>query len=186
MRCLFPIAALLVLALDAQAGPIRNWIQSRHQNRHTCQYESSSYQSQTVATPTGYTTTTATESTKTTVTTTDKESNDALDEVNRHRAAHGLRPFLPDPGLIRGAMAAAAYRAANRIAGHTAGGAGDFGFLPPGVWASAAGCGAWPVGTVTTQGHTWGTCCAFENWTYGGAAYVVGADGKRYMHLFVR
>lgn len=183
MRCLFPIAALLVLALDAQAGPIRNWIQSRHQNRHTCQYESSSYQSQTVATPTGYTTTTATESTKTTVTTTDKESNDALDEVNRHRAAHGLRPFLPDPGLIRGAMAAAAYRAANRIAGHTA---NDFAFLPPGTSASAAGCGAWEAGTVTTQGHTWGTCCTFENFTYAGAAWVLGSDGKRYMHLMVR
>jgi hypothetical protein len=30
------------------------------------------------------------------------------------------------------------------------------------------------------------SCCVYDNYTYGGAAYVTGRDGKRYMHLFVR
>lgn len=182
MRCLFVIAALLALALDVQAGPVRNWIQSRRQHQSTCQYQSSSCQTQTQATPTGYTTTQTTSSESVKVTTTETGS-DALDEVNRHRIARGLRPFLPDPGLIRGAAAAAAYRAANLIAGHTA---NDFAFLPSGTSASAAGCGAWAAGTVTTDGCTWGTCCTFENFTHAGAAWSLGADGKRYMHLFTR
>jgi hypothetical protein len=100
-----------------------------------------------------------------------------LDEVNSARAARGLRPFLLDENLTRGAMACAVYRAKNRMDGHTS---NDFGFLPPGVQASAAGCAAWPVGTG------WGSCCTFDNYVYAGAAYCIGPDGRRYMHLFVR
>ncbi len=31
-----------------------------------------------------------------------------------------------------------------------------------------------------------GACCSYENWNYAGAAAVIGRDGRRYMHLFVR
>jgi hypothetical protein len=30
------------------------------------------------------------------------------------------------------------------------------------------------------------SCCVYENYTYAGAAWVSGRDGRRYMHLFVR
>lgn len=100
-----------------------------------------------------------------------------LDEVNATRAARGLPPFMLDENLTRGAMACAMYRAQHRIDGHTP---NDFGFLPPGAMARAAGCAAWPVGMG------WGSCCTYENWQYAGAAYCIGPDGRRYMHLFVR
>lgn len=100
-----------------------------------------------------------------------------LDEVNAARAARGLRPFILDENLTRGAMACAMYRARNRMDGHTP---NDFGFLPPGAHASAAGCAAWPVGMG------WGSCCTYDNYQFAGAAYCVGPDGRRYMHLFVR
>jgi hypothetical protein len=63
------------------------------------------------------------------------------------------------------------------IAGHTS---NDFQFLEQGVPASAAGCAAW------TPDWGWGACCTYERWTYAGAAYSVGRDGRRYMQLFVR
>lgn len=100
-----------------------------------------------------------------------------LDEVNATRSARGLPPFILDENLTRGAMACAVYRARNRIEGHTP---NDFGFLPPGTHASSAGCAAWPVGMG------WGSCCTYDNYRFAGAAFVVGPDGRRYMHLFVR
>jgi hypothetical protein len=100
-----------------------------------------------------------------------------LDEVNAARAARGLRPYILDENLARGASACAQYRAVRGIAGHTH---NDFSFLPAGTSAPAAGCAAWPVGMG------WGSCCTYDNYTYAGAAFCVGADGKRYMHLFVR
>jgi hypothetical protein len=101
---------------------------------------------------------------------------DALAEVNAKRAARGLRPFVRDEALTVAAGACAAFRAANRIFGHTV---DDFRFLAAGVRAHAAGCAAWPA-------HMgWGACCTYENYTHAGAAFAVGADGKRYMHLFV-
>ncbi|HVK10925.1 MAG TPA: hypothetical protein VM597_19300, partial [Gemmataceae bacterium] len=100
-----------------------------------------------------------------------------LDEVNATRAARGLRPYVLDENLARGASACAQHRAVHRMAGHTH---NDFSFLPPGTSARAGGCAAWPVGMG------WGSCCTYDNYTYAGAAYCVGADGKRYMHLFVR
>lgn len=102
---------------------------------------------------------------------------DALAEVNAARAARGLRPFVHDPLLARAAELAAGFRAANRIAGHTS---NDFAFLPPGASASAAGCGA------LDPSWGWGTCCTYDGYTYAGAGFAYGADGKRYMHVFVR
>jgi len=101
---------------------------------------------------------------------------DGLVEVNQRRAARGLRPFLRDEQLSRAAAAAADFRAARLMAGHTS---SDFAFLPSGASASSAGCAAWP------QGMGWGSCCSEDNWRYAGAAYAIGRDGQRYMHLFV-
>lgn len=107
-------------------------------------------------------------------------AEDALAEVNAARAARGLPPFVRDPGLTAAALAAADYRATYRISGHAPGGMGDFGFLPPGTSADSAGCGA------LEPSWGWGTCCTYENYQFAGAAMTWGADGRRYMHLFVR
>jgi len=103
--------------------------------------------------------------------------NDALVEVNARRASKGLRPFLRDDGLVRAAVAAARYRADRLIAGHTG---NDFVFLPAGCSASAAGCAAWDPSLG------WGSCCSDDNYTYAGAAWSMGRDGRRYMQLYVR
>lgn len=107
-------------------------------------------------------------------------ASDALDEVNAARAARGLTPFVRDPNLTAAAIAAADYRAQRGISGHVSGGMGDFGFLPQGTSADAAGCGA------LDPSWGWGSCCTYDNYQYAGAAVTVGADGRRYMHLFVR
>ncbi len=101
----------------------------------------------------------------------------ALEAVNDLRSRRGLRPFILDRGLTTAAQGAATFRAARRIAGHTS---NDFSFLPSGSNASAAGCAAWEMS------WGWGSCCTYENHTYAGAAWAIGGDGKRYMHLFVR
>jgi hypothetical protein len=102
---------------------------------------------------------------------------DALDEVNAARAARGLRPFVKDDGLTAGAINVADFRAARLMAGHTS---NDFAGLPEGYTASAAGCAAWE------PSMGWGACCTYENYRYAGAAWAIGRDGRRYMHLFVR
>lgn len=102
---------------------------------------------------------------------------DALEEVNAVRRTRGLAPFTKDDGLTQAAMSASRFRAERRIAGHTP---NDFAHLPAGANAGAAGCAAW------TPDWGWGSCCTYENWTSAGAAYVLGDDGRRYMHLFVR
>ena len=102
---------------------------------------------------------------------------DALDEVNALRASRGLPAFIRDDGLSRAAAGCADFRAERLIQGHTS---NDFAALPAGTWATAAGCAAWP------QGMGWGSCCTFEGHRYAGAAYSIGRDGRRYMHLFVR
>jgi hypothetical protein len=104
-------------------------------------------------------------------------STDGLDEVNAVRAARGLRPFARDNNLTRAAAGCADYRAERLIAGHTS---NDFTALPSGAYAAATGCAAW------TPDWGWGACCTYENWTYAGAAWTTGRDGRRYMHLFVR
>ena len=100
-----------------------------------------------------------------------------LAEVNALRAQRGLPAYVLDPRLAEGALAAAKHRAVNHIDGHTR---NDFGFLPAGSRASAAGCAAWPVGMG------WGSCCVYDNARFAGAGFCVGTDGRRYMHLFVR
>jgi len=102
---------------------------------------------------------------------------DALWEVNARRARQGLRPFIRDEGLTIAARGAARYRADRLLFGHTP---NDFQFLPPGCSAPAAGCAAYP------PDMGWYSCCCEDNATYGGAAWAMGKDGKRYMHLYVR
>jgi hypothetical protein len=102
---------------------------------------------------------------------------DGLEEVNALRASKGLPPFLYDPDLACAAGGCALVRAQWLCQGHTS---NDFAALPDGAFAQAAGCAAWP------QELGWGSCCTFEHWRYAGAAWVMGRDGRRYMHLFVR
>ena len=102
-------------------------------------------------------------------------SVEALDEVNRQRAEHGLRAYIRDDGLMLAAAKCAAYRAGNGIRGHTS---NDFQFVPSWTNATVGGCAAWSSG--------FGACAIFENYKYAGAAYVVGPDGLRYCQLFAR
>lgn len=102
---------------------------------------------------------------------------DALSEVNAARASRGLRPYVNDSLLNQAAQAAAKARAACRCAGHTQ---NDFSYVPSGGWATSAGCAAWE------PSWGWGACCTYDHYTYAGAAWAMGSDGKRYMHLFVR
>ena len=104
------------------------------------------------------------------------EPHDALAQVNALRALHGLRPFIRDEGLTRGAMHVAKWRADRLMEGHTA---ADFNGLPRGSRADASGCAAW-------YGNDWGSCCWEENYRFAGAAWCRGRDQKRYMHIFVR
>ncbi len=104
-------------------------------------------------------------------------SEEALKEVNATRAQRGLAPFIFDEDLYRAAAGCADFRAERLIAGHTS---NDFAALPPGATAKAAGCAAWE------PSWGWGSCCTYDSYTYAGAAYAVGKDGRRYMHLFVR
>jgi len=105
------------------------------------------------------------------------EATDALDEVNAARAARGLSPFLKDENLTAGAKAAAQWRAERLMTGHAP---NDFAFLPTGSTATSAGCAA------AEPSWGWLSCCYLDNWAYAGAAWVMGSDGRRYMHLFVR
>lgn len=105
-----------------------------------------------------------------------KGSDDALDEVNAYRAKQGLPPFQRDEHLTQAALACAKERAQHGIHGHLD---SDFARLPAGAHADAAGCGA------LEDSWGWGTCCATDSYRYAGAAWVRGADGRRYMHLFV-
>jgi hypothetical protein len=102
---------------------------------------------------------------------------DGLDEVNALRAARGLPAYKYDENLARAAGGCAVYRARYLCLGHTS---NDFAALPSGCSAAAAGCAAW------RPDMGWGSCCIYENYRYGGAAWVLGRDGRRYMHLFVR
>ncbi len=103
--------------------------------------------------------------------------DDALDEVNAYRAGRGLRPFIRDEGLTIAARGCAAARARALCFGHTE---NDFAFVPSGTTATSAGCAAYPAD------HGWLSCCMDDPAIYGGAAWALGSDGKRYMHLFVR
>jgi hypothetical protein len=89
-----------------------------------------------------------------------------------------LLPLVRDDALTAGAVACASARAAGRIAGHTS---NDFAYLPSGAIATSAGCAA------LEPSWGWQSCCwDGPNWTTAGAAVVIGADGLRYMQIFVR
>src|SRR5438067_165325 len=103
-------------------------------------------------------------------------ATEALAEVNAKRAERGLPPLEYDDGLTQAAMAAAKFRADRLIDGHV----DDFRFVPAGAHADAAGCAAWSP----TLG--WGSCCWDGNYRAAGAAWSMGADGRRFMHTFVR
>lgn len=104
-------------------------------------------------------------------------NSDSLDEVNAERAKRGLKPFIRDALLTQAAHTCAQLRAKRFIHGHLS---SDFDYLPAGAHAIAAGCGA------LEPSWGWGSCCTYDNYTYAGAAWVMGSDGRRYMHLFVR
>lgn len=107
----------------------------------------------------------------------ESQATEALDEVNAIRKANGLAPYVRDDGLTQAAARCAAARAAGLCFGHTS---NDFAYLPSGVAADAAGCAAYE------PSHGWLSCAIFDDYRFGGAAFVTGRDGKRYMHLFVR
>jgi hypothetical protein len=101
---------------------------------------------------------------------------ESLDEVNAWRAGQGLPAFEYDEGLTMAAAGCAHARAQALCFGHTS---NDFAALPPGASARAAGCAAYP------DSYGWLSCCMRDRHRYGGAAWMRGRDGKRYMHLFV-
>ncbi len=101
---------------------------------------------------------------------------DALAAVNATRAQRGLRAYLRDDGLTAGALRIAAHRAERRMYGHTA---NDFNFLE-GCTATVGGCAG------ATPDWGWLACATYENWTYCGAAWVLGSDGRLYCHAFYR
>lgn len=101
---------------------------------------------------------------------------DGLDEVNAKRATRGLPPYIRDEGLTQAAGSCASYRASRLMFGHTS---NDFAFLPNGSHADSAGCAAYP------PSYGWMSCDIWEPQRYAGAAWVMGSDGRRFMHVFV-
>lgn len=178
MRLMFVLLGLLVVAeATVQAGPPRRY---RQWQSAPMIIESTPVQQPQVTTVRYVDPSTATPAPAAPAagTATASGSDDALNEVNAARAQRGLKPFLPDPLLNKAALACAKQRCARHIDGHLP--ESDFSYLPSGGSANAAGCGA------LEPSWGWGTCCTYDNYTYAGAAWVMGADGKRYMHLFVR
>jgi hypothetical protein len=170
--------ALTTLATIAEAGPFRRRVQSNYYYpAYQPVYQSPAYYPATTPSAgehvVGYSPVSAGDATATTEIT----AVDGLDEVNAKRAARGLRPFIRDEGLTIAARGAAIFRARYGMFGHTS---NDFAFLPAGHSAASAGCAAYP------SSYGWMSCCTYENYTYAGAAWVTGADGRRFMHLYVR
>lgn len=108
------------------------------------------------------------------------EPHDALAEVNALRQYEGLRPFIRDDGLTRGAFNLAKWRADRLIEGHTN---NDWGGLPAGIrpnWSYAGGCAA------CEPNRGFRACCVYDNYRYAGAASCLGRDGRVYHYIFVR
>ncbi|HSQ56076.1 MAG TPA: hypothetical protein VLM40_10040 [Gemmata sp.] len=188
LRCLIAALALTSFATDSEAGPFRRRAHQSYQPAYqwyplsTAVDPSSNYVSY-YSPPSGSSGESGTATgvivgdsgiTSTPATLVD---GDGLDEVNAKRAALGLRPYIRDENLYRAAKACAEFRAQYLLFGHTG---NDFAFLPAGSDASSAGCAAYPVS------YGWMSCCVYDNYTYAGAAWVTGRDGRRFMHLFVR
>lgn len=172
-RFLIAALALTILATDSEAGPFRRRAQPA--------YQSPSYVPA-VAIPAGeyvsyYTPAAGAAESSTSSDSAGTSTGDGLDEVNAKRAARGLYPFARDEGLTQAARSCAAFRAEHFLFGHTG---NDFAFVPAGTPASSAGCAAYPAE------YGWMSCCVYDNYTYAGAAWVTGRDGRRYMQLFVR
>lgn len=102
--------------------------------------------------------------------------SDGLDELNALRAARGLPAYVRDAGLTQAAGSCAVTRARTLCFGHLP---NDFAHLPPGSRADASGCAAYPAS------YGWLSCAMWDRNTYAGAAWAMGMDGKRYMHLFI-
>lgn len=176
LRCLIVFTVLCVWAALAEAGPFRNRGAKTTTSTCTtgsCSTFTTSTSGQLSCGPNGCTLA----STSTSSETTFVASGTALDEVNAKRRAAGLNPLVEDPLLTAGAQAVAQHRAERLLFGHTD---NDFAFLPRGAAARSAGCAAYEAS------YGWMSCCIRDAATYGGAAWVMGRDGKRYMHLFVR
>ena len=107
-----------------------------------------------------------------------KGSDDALAEVNAKRVNKGLPPLRKDSLLCQAALLVSKQRAARGIHGHLP--ESDFTYVHQvGGSASVGGCGALE--------DSWGwETCAYDSpqYTVGGAAWVRGADGLRYMTFF--
>lgn len=176
LRFLFVALALtLAFAPDAEAGPFRRRVQPTYSSAPAVTY---STPAPAPAAPAGEYVAHYTPDLAPSFSGSNSDPiGDGLDEVNAKRAARGLRPFVRDEGLTQAARACAAFRAERGLFGHTG---NDFAFVPPGASASSAGCAAYPAS------YGWMSCCVYESYTYAGAAWVTGRDGRRYMHLFVR
>lgn len=172
MKFQFTIALIVLTttAIDSDAGPFRRRAQPVYQ------YPSYSYP-QAVVVPQSTSNYQPTVTTTADTTIASSAAGDGLDEVNAQRAARGLRAYVRDESLTQAARSCAAYRAQHGMFGHTS---NDFSFVPSGSSATSAGCAAYPAS------YGWMSCCVYDNYTYGGAAWVTGSDGRRYMHLYVR
>jgi hypothetical protein len=183
-RYLLAALALTIATTDTMAGPWRRRAQPTYQPVYQPAYQTPANPT-TVATTDGgyvsyYTPSVSTDHTSYSAPAADAAGTsafDGLDEVNAKRAARGLAPFIRDEGLAQAARACAAHRAAYGLFGHTS---NDFAFIPAGSSASSTGCAAYPAS------YGWMSCCTYDNYTYAGAAWVTGSDGRRYMHLYVR
>src|SRR5262245_55697221 len=174
-RLLLAALSLTVLATAAEAGPFRRRAQPAYQ---LPTYPSPETTYSTAGEYVANYTPAATPDSQATITeSVSLSAGDGLDEVNVKRAARGLQPFIYDEGLTQAARSCAAFRAEYGLFGHTS---NDFAFVPAGSAASSAGCAAYPAS------FGWMSCCTYDGYTYAGAAWVTGRDGRRYMQLFVR
>ena len=193
-RCLIAALALTTAAPSSEAGPLRRRAAPVYLPSYQPVYQAPTFSPGVVipaggyvSSPSGVITSSAeyvsnytsvtTASVQATSFSTDGSAGDGLDEVNALRASRGLRPYVRDEGLMQAARSCAAFRAANGLFGHTG---NDFAFLPAGSSAATAGCAAYPAS------FGWMSCCVYEGYTYAGAAWVTGRDGRRYMHLYLR
>lgn len=178
IRSLFSLVTVCLVATFGQAGPFRNLVDSL---AHRGTVNTSAAVKMSRMTEPGYAPAVAVTPAVTTGVA-KAGAVDALDEVNAKRASRGLRPYVRDEALTQGAMSCASYRASYGIKGHIMGrGMSDYSLIPGGAGvARATGCAA------AESWWGWLSCCTYDNYTYAGAAWVMGADGRRYMHLVVR